>query len=198
MSKEIRAIEISRESLSVGSTFTESIALQSSLSAQFTHWSKSLTGFMLAAWSVVCQTPRGRDRRLLSSSRLQKKLEQFVPGQWCLLGLFPSPSQKAAPALAAGPCGGLKLQGKRVQLGLLLCCHHIPHFHHASCPLSQDFKKSDVMQSSCIWLCVLAYCWVLSHKSKSKTTKPKPQSRSRFLSAKNLKKASFAVGVEEQ
>lgn len=137
MSKEIRAIEISRESLSVGSTFTESIALQSSLSAQFMHWSKSLAGFMLAAWSEVCQTPRGKERGFLSSSRPQKELEQFVLGQWFVLGLFPSPSQKATPALAAGTCGGLKLQVQRCSWG---CCCAATSFptgtgkHHAHFP----------------------------------------------------------------
>lgn len=168
MSKEIRAIEISRESLSVGSTFTESIALQSPLSAQFIHWSKSLAGFMLAAWSELCQTPRGKDRGFLSSSRLQKELEQFVPGQWFVQELFTQSKPKSNPSTRCRDVWWSEAPGCKGAVGVaaVLPPHslHSPGKHHAHFP---RIFKNLVSRRALLYLplyCVLAYCQVLSQR----------------------------------
>lgn len=158
MCKEIRAIEISRESLSVGSTFTESIALQSSLSAQFIHWSKSLTGFVLAAWAVVCQTPRGKDRGFWAPPDCRRNWSSLCLVSDVYWGFFPVQARKPLQHWLQECVVVWSSKVERCSWGCHSAATTFPTQHRkAPCPISQDFQKSDAMQSFCIWLCMVCY-----------------------------------------
>ena len=126
-----------------------------SLSAESVHWSKNLVGFMLAAWYMVCPAPAGKDGGLLSSSSLEKKQEQSVPGQ---RGFFPVQARKWPKHWPQKKCGP-KLQDGKVHLGLLPY-QVSPHFLHRGVrhqPTFSCFLKK--------W-CKVELCWhcsVYSH-----------------------------------
>lgn len=195
MSKEIKAIEISRESLSVGSTFTESIALQSSLSAPFIHWGRSLTGFMLAAWSAVCPTPRGKEQGQWASGLLQTAEET---GAVICTGAFSQSKPESNPSTCCRNMWWSEAPRWKGAAGAaaVLPPHslHCTGRHHARFPMifKSLMQCRAITSGFALWISILLgivskvnlFCW-------RKTTKPKPQSRSRFLSPKKSYKVIF-------
>jgi len=99
MSKEIKAIEISREVFSVGSTYTEGVALQSFLSECRVRPLKQKPCWLYVGCLVYGMSSSCRQRRWVAEL-LQPGEETRAVCAWSA-GLFPSPSQKMTQALAA-------------------------------------------------------------------------------------------------
>lgn len=144
MSEEIRAIEISRECFSVGSTYTESVALQSFFSKCWVHPLKEKPHLLYVGCLVYGMSDSCRQRQWVSEPGEDTR----VVRAWSVshTGVFPSLNQKVSWVLAKEKpwSEAPRWKGAAGSATVSSITSFLTPQSKALCPLSHGFKKTDV------------------------------------------------------